>query len=88
MKVGPVLQSGPTAAAIAAAIHDLNDQVEETDRGSYVRVTAPDRCRVTREAIEARLGRAFRLRSELELVMSSFAGRLILDEDEAQWVAK
>ncbi len=83
--VGPVLVGGPTARAVAAAIEALNDAVAIEDRLGYVRVRVPERCIVTREAIEAHLGRAFVLRTELEPIMASFAGRLTLTDDEARW---
>jgi len=83
--VGPVLQSGPVADAVIAAIKSCNATVELLDRGAYVRVLAPLRCVVTRQAIEAAAARAFRLPGELEAIMSSFKGRLRIDEDEAVW---
>lgn len=85
--VGPVLQAGPVAEAIARAIRGENAGVETLDRGSYLRVRAPGRCRVTRAAIEAALGGPFRLPGDLERVMSSFAGRFSVDEDAASWEA-
>ena len=41
-RVGPVLQSGPVANAIIAAIKDLNQEVMVVDRGAHVRVLVPD----------------------------------------------
>jgi hypothetical protein len=87
MRVGPVLQAGEVADAILAAIRAENGAVEVVDRGSYLRVSAPSRCRVSRVAIEAALGRPFELPGDLERVMSSFAGHLCVDEDEASWQA-
>jgi toluene monooxygenase system protein D len=55
------------------------------DRGSYVRVLVPGRCRVTRESIEAALGRPFALPADLELVMPSFMGAFTVTDDEAVW---
>jgi len=55
------------------------------DHGGYVRIHAPGRCRVTRKSLEAALGRRFRL-SELETSLSSFAGRMRFQGDEAlEW---
>ncbi|MGB8325699.1 MAG: MmoB/DmpM family protein, partial [Candidatus Acidiferrum sp.] len=73
-RVGPVLQSGPVANAIIAAIKDLNQDVVLVDRGAYVRVLVPRCCVVTRSAIETHLGRPFRFPGELEIVMSGFKG--------------
>ena len=56
--VGPVLQAGPVADAVIAAIRELNADVEVVDRGVYLRVLVPRRCRVTRAALERHRGRA------------------------------
>ena len=84
-RVGPVLQSGPIANAIIAAIKDLNQDVMVVDRGAYVRVLVPQYCVVTRSAIERHLGRSFRFPGELEIVMSAFKGSLQLNQDDAAW---
>ena len=84
-RVGPVLQSGPVANAIIAAIEDLNQDVMVVDRGAYVRVLVQRCCIVTRSAIEKHLGRPFRFPGELETVMSAFKGSLQLSQDEAAW---
>jgi len=83
--VGPVLQSGPVASAIIAAIKDLNQDVIVVDRGAYVRVLVPQCCVVTRSAIEQHLGRPFRFPGELETVMSAFKGSLELNQEDAAW---
>jgi MmoB/DmpM family len=83
--VGPVLQSGPVANAIIAAIKDLNQDVVVVDRGAYVRVLVQRCCVVTRFAIEKHLGRSFRFPGELETVMSAFKGSLQLNQDDAEW---
>ena len=84
-RVGPVLQSGPVANAIIAAIKDLNEDVMVVDRGAYVRVLVPQCCVVTRSAIETHLGRPFRFPGELETAMSAFKGSLQLNQDDAAW---
>ena len=84
-RVGPVLQSGPVANAVIAAIEDLNQDVMVVDRGAYVRILVPRCCIVTRSAIEKHLGRPFRFPGELETVMSAFKGSLQLSQDEAAW---
>src|SRR4029453_8117514 len=83
--VGPVLQAGPIADVVIAAIRELNTGVEIVDRGSYLRVLCARRCRGTRAALEHHRGTAFRLPVDLEAVMSSFKGRLSMSEDEACW---
>ena len=84
-RVGPVLQAGPVASAIIAAIQELNQDVMVVDRGAYVRVLVPRCCFVTRMAIEKHLGRSFRFPGELETVMSAFKGSLQLNQDDAAW---
>ena len=84
-RVGPVLQSGTVANAIIAAIKDLNQDVMVVDRGAYVRVLVPRSCVLTRSAIEKHLGRSFRFPGELEMVMSSFKGSLLLNQEDAEW---
>jgi toluene monooxygenase system protein D len=83
--VGPVLQSGPVANAIIAAIKDLNQDVIIVDRDAYIRVLVPRCCVVTRSAIENHLGRPFRFPGELETVMSAFKGSLQLNQEDAAW---
>ena len=84
-RVGPVLQAGTMANAIVAAIKDLNQDVLVVDRGAYLRVLVPQRCVVTRFAIEKHLGRTIRFPGELETVMSAFKGALQLNQDDAAW---
>ena len=86
--VGPVLTKSAIADAVVAAIFDLNPDARLLDRGSYVRVSAAGRCELTREAVEAHLGAPFELPSDLESVMMSFTGELIVSEHGVLWVAK
>ena len=83
--VGPVLQRGPIADAVVAAIEEENPRTRIVDRGAYLRVLTPERCRVTRAAIERRTGEPFCLPSDLELIMSSFKGFLEISDDDATW---
>ena len=83
--VGPVFTDHPHAQAVLEAIRRLNPSVEIHNRGSYVRVLAPRRCRVTRSAVEDILRQPFAFRAELEIMMPSFKGRMRLDDDEAVW---
>ena len=83
--VGPVLEAGDASAPVIAAIRELNATVEIEDRGAYVRVLVPERCVVTRAAIEAAGGRPFQLPGDLERVMPSFKGRFAVTADEAVW---
>jgi toluene monooxygenase system ferredoxin subunit len=83
--VGPVLQVGSRADAIVRAIRAENPTAEVLDRGAYLRVLVPGRCRVTREAIERECGGSFELPGDLEAVMSSFKGRFEVSASEATW---
>jgi toluene monooxygenase system protein D len=83
--VGPVLSKGRRAEAVIAAIRELNEHAEIIDRGAYLRVQVPSRCTVTRQAIEKHAGEPFVFPSDLEMIMPSFAGRLSLTEDVAEW---
>lgn len=86
--VGPVLEAGEAARAVVAAIRDLNPGVEVRDRGAYLRVQAPRRCVVTREAIERSLGRPFELPGDLECLMPSFKGRFQVSDAQASWTSE
>jgi toluene monooxygenase system protein D len=83
--VGPVLEASPAGRAVVAAIEDLNEGVRVEDRAAYLRVEVQGRCVVTRDAIERRLGRPFRLPMDLEAVMPAFKGILSVDDDRAEW---
>jgi NAD(P)-dependent dehydrogenase (short-subunit alcohol dehydrogenase family) len=86
--VGPVLEASETGRALIEALRADNADVVVIDRDAYLRVLVPGRCRLTRAAIEAALGRAFRLPGDLELVMPSFKGAFTVTTDEAAWEAR
>jgi toluene monooxygenase system protein D len=86
-EVGPVLEAGEIANAVIAAIRAHNREVEVSDRGAYLRVSVRRRCLLDRRAVEALLGKPFRLPGDLELVMPGFSGRLRIDRDQAVWEA-
>lgn len=83
--VGPVLEAGTVAAAVIDAIRRLHAEVRVIDRGAYLRVLVPGRCRVTGAAIEQAIGAPFRLPGDLEAIMPSFKGRFSVSEEEAAW---
>ena len=87
-RVGPVLEASDTAVAVIAALREVNADVVVTDRGAYLRATAPGRCVLRRDVVERQLGRAFALPGDLERVMPSFVGDLSIDEDEAIWSSR
>jgi hypothetical protein len=86
--VGPVLEASETASAVVRAIRSLNANTVVEDQGSYLRVLAPLRCVVTKQAIEKILGRPFHLPGDLERLMPSFKGTLQVSEEEAVWSFK
>jgi toluene monooxygenase system protein D len=83
--VGPVLEASESGRAVLAAIREQNREVEVEDRGAYLRVLVPDRCVVTRPAIERALGRPFRLPMDLEPLMPAFKGLLKISEESVEW---
>ena len=84
-RVGPVLIPHPADRAVLGAIRRLNPVAEIHESGSYIRVLAPRRCVVTRAAIEEIRGQPFDFRSDLEIMMPSFKGRMRLGDNEAVW---
>jgi hypothetical protein len=83
--VGPVLIAGDLGNALVVALRELNPTALVHDRGAYLRVLVPGRCVLTRVAVERVLGHTVDLRAELERVMSSFKGKLSIDDDHAAW---
>ena len=87
-RVGPIIRGvdGELCDAVINAIEDDNPgaDVEVDDQGGYVKITAPMRCRLTRESLERELGRKFNL-PELEINLAGFAGRIVVGDDEIIW---
>ena len=86
--VGPVLEAGGAAAAVIAAIRELNPAAIIHDRGAYLRVAVPGRCVLRRDAVERLLGHPFRLPGDLERIMPSCQGRIAISADEVVWAAE
>lgn len=86
--VGPIIRGidSELAEAVAEAMEADNPDrdVFYEDHGGYVRISVPQRCRLTRTSLEEALGRSFQL-VELEPSLSSFAGRIHITEDEIVW---
>lgn len=86
--VGPVLQAGAEMTeAIVAVLLESNAGAKVIDRGSYLRVMAPGECRLKAKAVERLTGRVFHLPGDLEALMPSFKGKLVIMDDEAVWSA-
>ncbi|HYH52215.1 MAG TPA: MmoB/DmpM family protein [Acidimicrobiia bacterium] len=86
MHVGPIIQAGEIAEAVAAAVREDNagKQVNVIDRGSYVRIEVDGECIIRRETLENELGRPFRM-SELEVNMPSFVGQIETASDHIRF---
>jgi hypothetical protein len=84
-RVGPVFIRGPVADVLVAAIRASNPGAEVIDRGAYLRVLVPGRCRLVRADVERLLGRSFHLPADLEEVMPSFKGTLVIGDREVVW---
>lgn len=86
--VGPVLIAGELSNHLIAAIKKLNAHVEVTKQGAYFRVLVPEKCRLTKQAVEEQVGYPFILPESLELLMPSFKGRLTCSSEEVVWSFK
>lgn len=83
--VGPVVEANDLGRAIAKAIAHAHRDAVVIDRDAYLRVLVPKRCAIERAAIEAILGRTISLPSDLEMVMTSFAGAVTITADAIVW---
>jgi hypothetical protein len=84
-EVGPVLTPGPLSDAIIAAIRASHEGVKVIDRGAYLRVLVPGRCQLEVVRVEAILRGSFRLPGDLEAIMPSFRGQMIIASDQVTW---
>ncbi|AEJ38836.1 monooxygenase component MmoB/DmpM [Sulfobacillus acidophilus TPY] len=86
-QVGPILRASEITSGIVEAIQ-LDNQgktVTVIDQGGYVRVMVPEHCVVRRETLEQVLGRSFRMPGELEIYLSSFAGKIRTGSEAVEW---
>lgn len=83
--VGPVLQAGAATNMIIEAIKAGNQNVIIQDRHGYLRILVPERCVLSRKLVEQVSGAPFQLPADLEMIMSSFKGRLTISSEEAVW---
>ena len=84
--VGPVLRMCEDLEFVIRAIEDDNppESLEVVDRGAYVRVQRTGLLRLTRASLQRHLGADFEL-SQLEAMMTAFAGRIRTSSDEVVW---
>ncbi|GAA3664296.1 hypothetical protein GCM10022237_25480 [Nocardioides ginsengisoli] len=89
--VGPVVQAGELAEAVAEAVRIDNEgkRVDVRNRGSYVRIEVDGgECILRRTTIEDQLGRPFNMR-DLEVSMPSFVGRIETGTEQFRfWLAQ
>lgn len=83
--VGPVLIADATGRSIAQVIVHTNPGATLIDRGSYLRVSVPERCVLTCHAIRTELGQPFKLPEDLERIMPAFSGSLTITDEEVLW---
>jgi toluene monooxygenase system protein D len=84
--VGPVFRMCDEVEFIVRAIEDDNPagSVLIVDNGAYVRVQRSGFLRLTQVSLERHLGSGFQL-SQLESIMSAFAGRIRTSSEEVVW---
>ena len=85
-RVGPILRQGALAKAVADAAEADNPgkNIAVDDKVAYVRISTDGEMLLRRETIEEMLGKPFRM-SELEIELSSFAGRIDITADQVRF---
>ena len=85
-RVGPVLRQGALAKAVAEAaeIDNPDCDIVVDDKVAYVRVSTDGEMILRRSTIEEMLGKPFRM-NDLEVELSSFAGRIEIGVDQARF---
>lgn len=84
--VGPILRQGALAKAVAEAAEADNPgkSITVDDKVAYVRISTDGEMVLRRQTIEEMLGKPFRM-SELEVELSSFAGRIDMSADQVRF---
>lgn len=85
-RVGPVLRASPITEAIveAAELDNPGKDIRVDDKLAYVRIDTEGELILRRATLEQALGRPFRM-SELEVNLSSFAGRIETSDDHVRF---
>lgn len=85
-RVGPVLRASPITEAVveAAELDNPGKAIRVDDKLAYVRIDTEGELILRRETLEGALGRPFRM-SELEVNLSSFAGRIETSDDHVRF---
>lgn len=85
-RVGPVLRASPITEAVveAAELDNPGKVIRVDDKLAYVRIDTEGELILRRATLEEALGRPFRM-SELEVNLSSFAGRIETSDDHVRF---
>ena len=85
-RVGPILRQGALAKAVAEAaeVDNPDKRIVTDDKVAYVRISTDGEMILRRETIEEMLGKPVRM-SELEVELSSFAGRIELSVEHVRF---
>ncbi|WP_338415126.1 MmoB/DmpM family protein [uncultured Sphaerotilus sp.] len=85
-RVGPVLRASPITEAVveAAELDNPGKTIRVDDKLAYVRIDTEGELILRRATLEEALGRPFRM-SELEVNLSSFAGRIETSDDHVRF---
>lgn len=85
-RVGPILRGGTLAKAVAEAaeVDNPGRTITVEDKIAYVRISTDGEMVLNRQTIEEMLGKPFRM-SELEVELSSFAGRIEMSVDKIRF---
>ena len=86
--VGPVLMAVDASKPIIAVLKKLNPTAEIQPLGAYIRVLVPERCYLTKKAVEEYTGLPFNLPESLELIMPSFKGKMNCTFEQIIWSFK
>ena len=85
-RVGPVLRCSEITEAVIDAAREDNPgkDIRVDDKLAYVRIDTDGELILRRATLEQTLGRPFKM-SELEVNLSSFAGRIETTEDQVRF---
>jgi hypothetical protein len=83
--VGPVLQATPLARCMIEALGEEHEGLYVEDAGAYYRVFAPGVCRLRKAIVDEIAGRDVAFPRELEVILSSFTGRMKMNDCGAVW---
>lgn len=83
--VGPVLQATPLARYMIEALEEEHEGLFVEDAGAYYRVFAPGICRLRKEIVDEIAGRDVIFPRELEVILSSFTGKIKMNDSGAVW---